>query len=143
MKQNYLDYTRAAITRSVKEICNLHDERVGTHEEAATRRIRRDEGIGECSGFINSRLDSDEVSFWEPLPKLKIETFKTTNKRSLTASNEKVITLSVDRDLFGRLFVVAKRRGIKLREIFSYELCCVPVSLVHPDGTLRKQQKAH
>ena len=36
-------HERAAITRSVKEICNLHDERVGTHEEAATRRIRRDE----------------------------------------------------------------------------------------------------
>ena len=87
-------------------------------------------------------LAYDEASKLK-LPKLKIETFKTTNKRSLTASNEKVITLSVDRDLFGRLFVVAKRRGIKLREIFSYELCCVPVSLVHPDGTLRRQQKAH
>ena len=91
--------------------------------------------------FITSSLDSDKVSFGEPLSKLTIEKFETTIKRSLIASNEEVINLSTDQDLFGRLLVVAKRE-INLKEILSYELCCVPVSLVHPDGIVRETTKS-
>lgn len=37
------NHERAAITRSVKGMCNLYDERVGTYKEATTKRIKRDQ----------------------------------------------------------------------------------------------------
>ena len=74
-------------------------------------------------------------------PNLKIEMFETTNKRSLTASNDKVITVSANRDLHRRLLVVSKREEVNPREIRSYELCCAPVSLLHPDGRMCRTAK--
>ena len=50
-------------------------------------------------------------------------------------AGEKVIILSVDRGLFGRLVIAAKSRDINLREVLSYELSRVSFS---PDGSLRK-----
>lgn len=111
--------------------------------EKVANRLRNSLSIGHRGmlRFITSSLDSDKVSFGEPLSKLKIEKCETTIKRSLIASNEEVINLSTDQDLFGRLLVVAKRE-INLKEILSYELCCVPVSLVHPDGIVRETTKS-
>lgn len=190
-------HERAAITRSMKEMCNLEDDRVGSHKESSTKRITRDEkdveslvqrftsdmmmnpftlsdeesadtepliniatgvvlpdkvadclinsadiGQSHMLDFVSSRLNSNKVSFWEPLRTVKIATFKVSNKKTSTATNEKVITLNADRDLFGRLLVVARVRDIDLKDVLSYELCSVPVALVHPDGTLRKTPKS-
>ena len=86
------------------------------------------------------------IELWSQLlgapPNLKIEMFETTNKRSLTASKDKVITVSANRDLHRRLLVVSKREEINPREMLSYELCCVPVSLLHPDGTMCRTAKS-
>ena len=100
-------------------------------------------GTTSMHEFINTRLDTNKVCFWDSLKKLKIDTFKvTTRKISLKGTRGKVVTLNADRELFGRLLVVAKTRSINLKEILSYELSCVPVSLVHPDGTMRKTVKS-
>ena len=100
-------------------------------------------GTTSMHEFINTRLDANKVCFWDSLKKLKIDTFKvTTQKISLKGTRGKVVTLNADRELFGRLLVVAKTRSINLKEILSYELSCVPVSLVHPDGTMRKTVKS-
>lgn len=74
---------------------------------------------------------------------MKIETFSSTMKKTSAKSpGEKIITVSADRDLFGRLLVVAKTREINLREVLSYELSIVPVVLADPDGSLRKTTKS-
>ena len=100
-------------------------------------------GATSMHKFINARLDTNKVCFWDTLKKLKIDIFKvTTRKISLKGTCAKVVTLNADRDLFGRLLVVAKTRDINLKEILSYEMSCVPVSLVYPDGTMRKADKS-
>lgn len=38
--------------------------------------------------------------------------------------------------------MLAKTREIDLKEILNYELCCVPVFLAHPDGTMQKTAKS-
>ncbi|CAH3159169.1 unnamed protein product, partial [Porites lobata] len=48
-----------------------------------------------------------------------------------------------DRDLFGRLLIVANARQINLMEVLSYELSPIPCSLAHQDGSLRKNTKSH
>ena len=81
--------------------------------------------------------------FLGTLKKLKIDTFKVImQKISLKGTRGKVVTLNADRDLFGRLLVVAKTRDINLKEILSYKLSCVAVSLVYPDGTMQKTAKS-
>ena len=50
--------------------------------------------------------------------------------------------MGADRDLFGRLLIVANVRQINLKEVLSYELSPVPIALAHPDGSLRKTNKS-
>lgn len=67
------------------------------------------------NSFIQQRLNSNDVSFWDAIPNLKIKTFiATTKKTTVKASNEKLVTTAEDRDLFGRLLIVAKVRQVNL-----------------------------
>lgn len=52
------------------------------------------------------------------------------------------MTLTEDRDLFGRLLIVANVRQVNVREILCYEFSTVPYALAHTDGTLRKTTKS-
>ena len=47
--------------------------------------------------------------------------------------------ISGDSDLFGRLLLAAKVQNVDiLKEAQSYEFAFLPISLAHPDGSLRK-----
>ncbi|KAK3724019.1 hypothetical protein QZH41_000590 [Actinostola sp. cb2023] len=102
-----------------------------------------EQGLVQMKGFIQARLNANTISFWEPIPSLKVKTFNITAKKaSVKTSREKLVAIAEDRDLFGRLLIVARVRQIDLREILSYELSAVPYSLAHSDGTLRKTTKS-
>ena len=66
-----------------------------------------------------------------------------TKKVKVKAGDEKSITVHADKDLFGRLMIVANARQINLMEVLSYELSPIPCSLSHQDGNLRKNTKSH
>ena len=92
--------------------------------------------------FVEKRLNTDETSFWDPVTSLKIKTFSTTTKKtSVKSINEKLISVSADRDLFGRLPIAKNARQINLREVLSYELSTLPFVLSHQDRSLRKTTK--
>ena len=89
--------------------------------------------------IVEKHLNTDETSFWDPVTSLKIKRFSTTTKKtSVKSTNEKLISVSADRDLFGRLLIAANARQINLRDELSYELSTVLFALSHQDGTLRK-----
>jgi len=102
-----------------------------------------EKGRAQMNSFVSERLNSNKVSFWDPVSNLKIKKIKTlTKKIQVKAADEKVITVGADRDLFGRLLIVANVRQINLKEVLSFELSPVPVALAHPDGSLRKTKKS-
>lgn len=102
-----------------------------------------DKGREQMNTFIEERLNSNEVGLWNPIPNLKVKTFNTTNKKiHVKASNEKIITVNADRDLFGRLLIAANVRQINLKEVLCYELSPIPFALAHQDGSLRKTNKS-
>lgn len=102
-----------------------------------------DKGREQMKTSVEKRLNTDETSFWDPVTSLKIKTFSTTTKKtSIKSTNEKLVSVSTDRDLFGRLLIAANARQINLREVLSYELLTVPFALSHQDGTLRKTTKS-
>ena len=61
-------------------------------------KIRRD----HINAFIKERLETREKRFWDPLKQLKIATF------AARTAEEKAVSISADRDLFGRLIIAAK-----------------------------------
>jgi len=89
------------------------------------------------------RLNSNEISFWQPLPSLKIQTFDLAVKKvAVKAADAKIFTIGGDRDLSGRLFVAAKVQNLDIKEVQSYELAVVPIPLAHLDGSLHKTSKS-
>ncbi|KAI8513944.1 hypothetical protein Bbelb_082680 [Branchiostoma belcheri] len=84
------------------------------------------------------------VRFWNKITKVKVKTFSALTKVkniNLKCSDEKVITISADRNLFGRLLVAAKYREIHLNDVLCYELSTVPYALALADGSLPKNAK--
>ena len=100
-------------------------------------------GAQEMKSFVNKRMHTNEVGFWEPLPKMKIKTFAVLSKKAkVKSADEKLVTVSAYRNLFARLLIVSRSRDINLREVLRYELSSVPCALAHTDGSLRKTTKS-
>ena len=95
------------------------------------------------NSFIEQRLKTNTVSFWDAIPNLKINTFSSTTKKTTIKSTKlNLMTLTEDRDLFGRLMIVAKVRQVNVKDILCYELSTAPYALAHTGGTLRKTTRS-
>ena len=54
----------------------------------------------------------------------------------------KTVIQWADRELFGKLLVVARKRNLDLKEVFKYELSPVPLSICHFNGEMQKTNKS-
>ena len=101
-------------------------------------------GTTQMKPFVDQRINTNQLHFWDPIKKVNIRTFSTmVKKKQLKTADEKVITVSADQDLFGRLIVAATARDIDLKSVFTFELSSVPFSLFHANATLRKTCKSN
>ena len=124
-------------------LLNLATRMVMPADEASLLLDAYDEGAVQMTEFVEQWLNSNNVSFWNPIPNLKVKTFASTAKKQrVKASAEKVITVSADRDLLNRLVIAAKARNVNLKDLPCYELSTIPFSTTHIDGTLRKTNKS-
>ena len=93
--------------------------------------------------FVKKRIQTNEVSYWDAIPKLSIRTFSLmTKKVKVKAGDEKSITVHVDRDLFGRVLIITNARKVNLREVLSYELSPILCSLAHQESFSWHHRKA-
>ena len=97
-------------------------------------------GRDQMNTFVEKRLNSNETSFWDAIPKLKVKTFESTTKT--VQVKDKLVTVGADRQLFRRLLIAANVRKINLKDVLRYELSSIPFSLAHQDGSLRKTTKS-
>ena len=112
-------------------------------EDVAQNLVRSTEkSRQQMNAFVEKRISSSAVGFWEPIPNMKIKTFSSTNKKIGVKSSDRLVTVNADRDLFGRLLIVSHTRQICLKEELSFELSPVPYSLANADGSLRKEAKS-
>ena len=74
--------------------------------------------------FVEKRVNSKTESFWDPVPNVKVK------KVNVKAADDKVITVNVDRDLFGRLLITANTQKINLKEVLRYELSPILRALI-------------
>ena len=109
-------------------------------EDVAQNLVRSTEkSRQQMNAFVEKRINSNAVGFWEPIPNMKIKTSSSTNKKISVKSSDKLVTVNADRDLFGRLLIVSNTRQTRLKEVLSSELSPVPYSLANAHGSLRKE----
>ena len=63
-------------------------------------------GQEQMKTFVKKRIQTNEVSYWDAIPKLS----SMTKKVKVKAGDEKSITVHADRDLFGRLLIITNAR---------------------------------
>ena len=75
---------------------------------------------------------------------MKIPTFASINKppKKACRTKRKVVSLQSSKDLFSKIAIIAQKREIDLKFLFTYPLGTVPLSLAEVDGTLKKTAKS-
>ena len=122
-------------------LTNLASGLVMPNDMAIRLLAPRDIDLQHMATFIEERLNTSIKSFWDPLPQLKINTFTKMSIKKLNGADT-TITVKADRDLFGRLVVVASTRQVNLKKLMSSALATVPLALFHIDGTPRRVSKS-
>lgn len=84
---------------------------------------------------------SSEVSFHDPIKKLKLTNFASSTLSKVKITGKDVM-IKADRNLFTRLLVVAQKRSMDLRNVFEYSLGPLPWSPASADGSLCKTDKS-
>ena len=96
----------------------------------------KEEGTKAMKKFIAERLSHKrEKSFYDPLKKLKLKTFTSMRKSKEYTCKNKIVTLQANKDIFMKLAIIAQRRSVNLKLLFTYPLGPLPLSLAEPDGT--------
>jgi len=104
----------------------------------------KEQGKNAMDEFVQERLVLGETNFWEPIKKTNIKTFQSLTKPiKVTKDKQNLKIINIDRQVYGRLLVISKDRDVDLKNVLSYELAPVPLSLANMDGSLRKTQKSN
>ena len=99
-------------------------------------RRARDEFIQEC---IN---DSSRIT--PPIKRQRIRSLETQSGqfKVTSATEKKLVTVTMARDLFGRILFHALQAKADMAQVLNYPLTPVPLSLCHPQGTTQKTPKS-
>ena len=68
----------------------------------------------------------NNVSFFDPLARQNLKTFKDAVKTKKIKVNRKEHILKADMKLFGRLAVIAQSRALNMRKVLKYPLGPLP-----------------
>lgn len=92
--------------------------------------------------FIKDCLENP-LRFEERIPKQDISTFASENKSLVRKSNGKIEEVKTERDLFGRILVLSIENKLDIKNILSFPLTPVPLSMCHIDGSINKTVKSN
>ena len=86
-------------------------------DEAERLLASEEKGKAQMNSFIEQRLNTNTSSFWDAIPNLKINTFSSmTKKTTIKSTNEKLVTLTEDRDLFKRWLIAENVWQVNVRD---------------------------
>ena len=102
----------------------------------------KEKGQEAMDDFIQKRLEGDKphTNFFDPISKMKLATFSSLHKTMICKTKNKVIALKSNKDLFGKIAIIAQKRSVGMRYLFKYPL--VPLALAEKDDTLKKTTKS-
>ena len=100
----------------------------------------QEQGCKAFTKFIKERLKKKTTGFYEPLPKLKLKTFKSMVVQKKVNTKAGPIQFRADAALFARLAVLAQKRSLDMAQVLSYPLGPLPWSLANPGLSDEDQQ---
>ena len=83
-----------------------------------------------------------ETNNWLLLARTVYSTFSTLRKSVKLKIEDKVVQLTAEKNIFGRIVIMSQQRNIEMKEIFCYPLGPIPWALANSMGTLKKTNKA-
>ena len=125
-----------------EELCSLSSGCVVTETIKSDLLAAKEKGTEALTAFVEDRLLSDSAGFFDPLPKLRLGTFRDAQKKTTVSKEGRAVILRTDRNLFARLLVIGQSRQMDLRQLLVHELGPLPWSLALFDGALVKTNKA-
>ena len=105
-----------------QDLANISTAMIATADVVNGLLNVHEKGNTACHHFIDSRLDLvRSLPFFDPLNRLKLKTFGSLNEKAVNAKGKEV-GLTVDRNLFGKMSVIARSRNLDMKEVLQYEL---------------------
>ena len=99
-------------------------------------------GDTQAKTFISSRIESGVTGFHDPIKKNKLKTFCSLSKKRQIKVKDTFVAVKSDREIFARLLVIQRKRGIDIKDVLKFELSSLPLSLATVNGTLCKTVKS-
>jgi len=93
-----------------------------------------EKGTCAMTEFIQHRIMSNEVPFYNTLSKLNLKTFSYLHKSWKVKVSGREINLKADRNLFAKMIVIAQALQISLRTVLKHCLGPIPWPLANADG---------
>ena len=73
--------------------------------------------------FITERLSEEsERSIFDSIKWQKLATFKNLNKKQVTKTKSKTISLQTSKDLFSKVAIISQKRTVDLKRLFAFPL---------------------
>ncbi|KAL4718512.1 hypothetical protein ACJJTC_002715 [Scirpophaga incertulas] len=95
---------------------------------------QREEFITECS--------ADDERLEKVIKRNKILNFRTAAPKQKMSVAGKLLSIQMQRDLFGQLFSLSLEQTLNVDKVLAYPLTPVPLALCHIDGTICKTDKS-
>ena len=78
-----------------------------------------EKGLTTLNAFLEDRLVKQTTGFYEPIKNLKLWTFSML-KKSKIKMQDKVVQLTAEKIIFGRIAITSQQKNIEMKEIFCY-----------------------
>ena len=101
-----------------------------------------EKGLSALNTSTEERLVKQTMDFYEPIKKLKLSTFSEKSKSAKIKTQDKIVQLTAEKNVFGRIAMMSQHKNIDMKEIFAFPLSLVPWALADSMGTLKKTNKA-
>ena len=72
----------------------------------------------------------------------RLKTWSDIGKTRKVRFSGREIVLKADRNLFAKMAIIGRKRQLDMKEVLSYPLGPLPMSLANPDGSVRKTNKS-
>ena len=87
----------------------------------------RKNGIKDMTQFLEDRLQTGKVHFFDPLKRNTLKSFASLNKPVPSNKKQATQTINIDRQIFSKLAVIGQSRDVNISELLQYELDPVPL----------------
>ena len=98
--------------------------------------------MNAAKDFEELRLKTQPEKLFEPIKSNKLKTFATILKTSKAKVESETVLLKASIDMFNHLLIIGKGREVDLKNLLSYSLTPVPLSLGNSTGTICKTNKS-